>query len=71
MDSKKDDKKTIGVGKFIDSGFQREGEKRADRFLILLPHDICHHATFPFHTNLEPCIVKLENGKLTISKLEG
>lgn len=67
--NKKEDK-TIGVGKFIDSSFQRKGEKRADRYLILLPHDLVRNETFPFHTNLEPCVVKLENGKLTISKLE-
>ena len=72
MDNKKDDKpKTVGVGKFINSSFQRKGEKRADRFLILLPHDVVKNEAFPFRDNLEPCIVKLENGKLIVSKIEG
>lgn len=70
--SKKEQKgKTVGLGKFIDSSFQRRGQKRADRFLILLPHEIVKADGFPFKENLEPCIVKLEGGKIIISKVEG
>jgi hypothetical protein len=63
--------KNFAVGKFIDASFQRKGEKHADRFLILLPHEIVHDKDFPFKTNLEPVIVKLENGTLIIKKIEG
>lgn len=70
--SKKEQKiKNAGLGKFINSSFQREGQRKADRFLILLPHEIVKSEDFPFKENLEPCIVKLEGGKLIISKVEG
>jgi hypothetical protein len=62
--------KTVGVGKFIDGSFTRKGEVHAERFWILLPHDLVHHKDFPFNTNLEPCVVRLENGKVVVSKLE-
>lgn len=70
--SKKEQKgKTVGLGKFIDSSFQRKGQKKADRFLILLPHEIVKSEHFPFKDNLEPCIVRLEGSKIIISKVEG
>jgi hypothetical protein len=69
MEKNDDKSKTLGLGRYVNASFQRKGQKHADRFIIVLPHELVKGGLFPFK-DMEMVIVKLEHGKLIVSKIE-
>lgn len=67
MDEKQ--KPTQAIGKFLDMGFQRKGDKkRSERFYIFVPPELVRDPKFPFQTN-DPVMIRLEGQKLTVIKM--
>lgn len=64
--------KTYGLGRFANSSFKRPGQKHAERYIIVVPHELVHNPDFPFK-DMETVLVKLgTRGKqLIVQKIEG